>query len=78
MVAQMNNTQISLELPDYISEDEVKLLLAIKMYELLIITLGQAAKIAGLSKPTFIEILGKYQIPVFNYSPKELREELGL
>ncbi|WP_017294222.1 UPF0175 family protein [Geminocystis herdmanii] len=74
----MNNTQVSLELPDHISEDEVKLLLAIKMYELQKITLGQASKIAGLSKSSLIEILGKYQIPVFNYSPNELREELGL
>jgi predicted HTH domain antitoxin len=74
----MNNTQVNLALPDHISEDEVKLLLAIKMYELHKITLGQASKIAGLSKSSLIEILGKYHIPIFNYSPHELREELGL
>jgi predicted HTH domain antitoxin len=74
----MNSTQIQLNLPNQISEDEIKLLLAIKMYELQKVTLGQAAKIAGLSKRTFIELLGKYHIPIFNYSPEELREELGL
>jgi len=74
----MTTAEIKLDLPGQISENEVKLFLAIKLYELEKVSLGQAGKIAGLSKETFMEILGKYQIPVFNYSPEELREELGL
>lgn len=74
----MNTQIINLNLPNQISENEIKLLLAIKMYELNKVTLGQASKIAGLSKATFMEILGKYKVPIFNYSPEELREELGL
>ncbi|MGK7884202.1 MAG: UPF0175 family protein [Crocosphaera sp.] len=65
------------ELPMGVSENEVKLLLAIKLYELSKISLVKAAKLAGYSKSAFMEVLGQYQIPVFNYSAEELREELS-
>lgn len=60
------------------TEEEAKLLLALKLYEVGKISLGQAAKIAGYSKRAFLEILEHYKIPVFNYSAEDLREELGL
>jgi Uncharacterised protein family (UPF0175). len=51
-------------------------LLAIKLYEVGRLTLGQSAKLAGYSKRAFIELLGKYGVPVVAYSPEELREEV--
>ena len=51
---------------------------AMKLYETERVSLGQAAKLAGYSKRAFIEILGRHKVPVFNYSPEDLREELGL
>ncbi len=74
----MNTTELKLNLPPGLSEDEAKLLLAIKLYEVSKISLGQAAQMAGFSKRAFLEILGRYKIPIFAYSPEELREELGL
>ncbi len=74
----MNTTEIKISLPHGFSEDEAKLMLAIKLYEVGKISLGQGAKIAGFSKRAFMEILGRYKIPIFAYSPEELREELGL
>ncbi|NEQ74005.1 MAG: UPF0175 family protein [Okeania sp. SIO2C9] len=65
------------ELPMGISENEAKLFLAIKLYEINKIYLGKAAKLAGYSKSAFIEVLGQYKIPIFNYSPEELREEIS-
>jgi predicted HTH domain antitoxin len=62
--------------PTEVSEDEARLLLAIKLYELGRLSLGQAAKLAGYSKRTFMELLGKYRVHVIAYSPEELREEL--
>jgi predicted HTH domain antitoxin len=50
--------------------------LAIKLYELGCLSLGQSAKLAGYSKRAFIELLEKYGVPVVAYSPKELREEV--
>jgi predicted HTH domain antitoxin len=67
---------LQIEQPLEISEDEVRLLLAIKLYELGRLTLGQSAKLAGYSKRAFIELLGKYRAPVVAYSPEELREEV--
>ncbi|GGA23264.1 UPF0175 family protein [Okeania sp. KiyG1] len=64
------------ELPMGISENEAKLFLAIKLYEINKISLGKAARLAGYSKSAFIEVLGQYKIPIFNYSPEELREEV--
>jgi len=74
----MNTGELRITLPFHLSEDEVKLLLSIKLYEVGKVTLGQAAKLAGFSKRAFIEVLGRYKIPVFNYSPEELRQELNL
>jgi predicted HTH domain antitoxin len=65
------------ELPAGVSENEAKLLLAIKLYEINKISLGKAAKLAGYSKSAFMEVLGQYQIPIFNYSAEELREEVS-
>lgn len=65
------------ELPMGISENEAKLLLAIKLYEVNKLSLGKAAKLAGYSKPAFIEVLGQYKVPIFNYSAEELREEIS-
>ena len=70
----MNVSELKVNLP----EDEAKLLLAVKLYEVGKVSLGQAAKIAGFSKRAFMEILGRYRVPIFAYSPEELRQELGL
>jgi predicted HTH domain antitoxin len=70
--------ELKLDLPSNFTNDEVQTLLAIKMYETERLSLGQAAKLAGYSKRAFIEILGRNNVPIFNYSPEELREELGL
>ncbi len=74
----MNTAELKVSLPHGLSEDEAKLMLAIKLYEVGKISLGQGAKISGFSKRAFMEILGRYKIPIFAYSPEELREELGL
>jgi predicted HTH domain antitoxin len=73
-----NTVELTLDLPPNLSKDEVQTFLAVKLYETERVSLGQAAKLAGFSKRAFIEILGKYKVPVINYSPDELREELGL
>ena len=69
-------TPLTLELPDSVSEEEARLLLAIKLYEVGRLSCGKAAELAGFSKRTFMEILGKQEIAVFNYSPQELMSDL--
>ena len=74
----INTFEMKVSLPPNLSEDEARILFAIKLFEVGKVTIGQAAKLAGFSKRAFIEILGRYKVPVYNYSPEELREELGL
>jgi predicted HTH domain antitoxin len=69
-------SEFRVTLPESLSEDEAKLLLAIKLYEVGKVSLGQAAKLAGFSKRAFMEVLGTHHVLVFNYSPEELREEI--
>ncbi len=73
-----NPVELTLELPSNMTKDEAQILLAVKLFEIERVSLGQAARIAGYSKRAFMEILGKHNVPVFNYSPDDLREELGL
>lgn len=69
---------IRLKIPDAIdlNEREAKMLLASKLYEKGKITLGQAAELVGLSKRTFMEILGDYDVPLFNYPLSELDSDI--
>lgn len=70
-------SDLTVELPLGLSPEEAKILLAIKLYEIGRVSLGQAARTAGHSRRAFLEILGNQKVPVFNYSPEELREETG-
>lgn len=74
----MSTREIRFTLPLGISEDEAKVLFAVKLYEVGKVTLGQAARLAGYSKRAFMDVLGRYKVPVFNYSAEELRQELEL
>ena len=71
----MNTVNMKVSLPVNLSEDEARVLLAVKLFELGRVSLGQGAKLAGFSKPGFMDVLGRYRVPIYNYSPEELREE---
>lgn len=68
---------ISVNLPEMnVREDEVKLLLAIKLLEEGIVSLGKAAEIANYSEKAFVEILIHKGIPPIKYSKVDLDKEL--
>ncbi|MGA1264465.1 MAG: UPF0175 family protein [Prochlorothrix sp.] len=70
--------QLILNIPPSISPEEAQLLLAAKLYEVDKLSLGKAAKLAGYSKATFIELLSKMGIAVVHYPADELEQELAL
>lgn len=74
----MDTHTLTIKLPVTLSQEEARQLLAVKLFEVGKISLGQAAKMAGFSKPAFIDVLAKHNVPVIDYSPEELREELFL
>jgi predicted HTH domain antitoxin len=66
---------LTLDLPPRVSSEEARLSLAIQLWEDRRLTLGQAAELAGYSKPALMEILGRRGVPVANYGPDELMKE---
>jgi predicted HTH domain antitoxin len=74
----MRNLQLNIQLPDMlrITELDLKIMLAAKLYKKRELSLGQAACAAGLSKRTFAELLGKYDVSLFSQTPEELREDI--
>jgi predicted HTH domain antitoxin len=70
--------KLTLEIPDNLDLDdkEAAMLIAGKLYEQGRLSLGQAASLAGYSKRTFMELLGNYNISVFNYPVEELDNDL--
>ena len=60
-------SQLTIAIPPSITEDEARLYLAMKLFEVERLSCGQAAELAGYSKRAFMELLGKHGIAVMNY-----------
>jgi predicted HTH domain antitoxin len=68
---------ISVELPEMnMKEDEIKLLLAIKLLEEEKVSLGKAAEIAGYTEKTFVEMLVHRGVAPIKYTNLDLDTEL--
>ncbi|MDP1772338.1 MAG: UPF0175 family protein [Methylobacter sp.] len=68
---------LQIQLPDTITLDarEIHMLLASRLYEKGILSIGQAAQMTQLSKRTFMELLGQYQVSVLNYPADEIKQD---
>jgi predicted HTH domain antitoxin len=69
---------IQLNIPDEVDlkDYDFSMIIASKLYEDGALTSGQAAQMAGLSKRTFIELLGRYGVSVFSKSISDLHLEI--
>jgi predicted HTH domain antitoxin len=70
-------TQSTIAIPPSVTEAEAKLYLAIKLFEIGRLSCGQAAEMAGYSKRTFMELLGRHGVAVMDYPARELQDDLG-
>jgi predicted HTH domain antitoxin len=70
---------ITLNIPDSLGIDnrEVAMLVASRLYEQGKLSLGQAAEIVGLTKRTFAELLGSYNVSIFNYPASDLSSDVA-
>jgi predicted HTH domain antitoxin len=66
----------ALSVPPERAADEVRMLAAVKLYELGRVSSGAAAEFAGVPKPVFLERLADYGVPTFRQSEEELRTEM--
>ncbi len=68
------------ELAVHMTKDElehhIRLMAALKMFELGKVSSGKAAELAGMSRVEFLETCGRYRVSVYNYSPDEAEGEL--
>ena len=70
---------IQLNIPDSVDKNDTELtmIIASKLYEDGTLSSGQAAELAGLSKRTFIEMLGKYGVSALSTSLDDLANDIA-
>jgi len=68
---------VTLNIPDTLEYDskDLAMILASRLYEQGKLSFGQAAELANLSKWTFAELLGKYQVSIFNYPASDISRD---
>ncbi len=69
---------LTFNIPDTLDLDtkEIAMLVATRLYEQGKLSLGQAAELVGLTKRTFAELLGKYNVSIFNYPASDLSRDV--
>lgn len=70
---------LTINIPDTLDIDnrDLAMLLASRLYEQGKLSLGQAAALANLSKRTFAELLGKYNVSLFNYPASDISRDVA-
>jgi predicted HTH domain antitoxin len=70
---------LTINVPDTLDVDdrEVLMIVATRLYEQGRLSLGQAAEVAGLSKRTFAELLGSYNVSIFNFPASDLSKDVA-
>lgn len=65
---------LTIQIPDTIDEKDVKMQLAAHLYDKGVMSSGQAADLAGISKREFIETIGQYGVSIFGESIDDLEK----
>ena len=65
---------LTLQLPDSVDEKDVKMQLAAHLFDKGILSSGQAAELAGISKREFIETVGQFGVSIFGESIDDIEK----
>ena len=70
---------LSLNVPDSLDVDnrDLAMLVSTQLYKEGRLSLGQAAEVAGLTKRTFAELLGTYNVSIFNFPASEISNDVA-
>ena len=70
---------LTLHIPDSLDVDsrDLAMLVSTRLYEQGRLSLGQAAEVAGLTKRTFAELLGSYNVSIFNFPASDLSRDVA-
>lgn len=69
---------VAVPLDEHLLESGVAAALAVHLFSEGVVSLGKAARLAGLSTETFIERLGAMGIPAVGYPAEEIGDELDV
>lgn len=58
-------------------EQELRFLLAVKLFELRRLSIGKAAQLCGMSKMIFMDQMGRLKVPVINLDQEQIGDELN-
>jgi predicted HTH domain antitoxin len=72
----MRTIQLNIPVGIDLKDHDLSIIIASKLYEDAILSAGQAAKIVGLSKRAFIELIGKYGVSVVSNSISDLNADI--
>lgn len=65
--------KLTINIPEEVNESELKMAMAAILFEKGILSSGQAAEFAEVSKREFIETVGKYGVSIFGETPEDLK-----
>jgi predicted HTH domain antitoxin len=68
---------LTLQIPDTVDENKFKMHLVAYLFDKGILSSGQAAKVAGISKREFIETIGQYGVSIFGETVEDLEKILN-
>lgn len=75
----LNMKTLTVNMPDNLDVDNkaIAMLVSTQLYQQGKLSLGQAAEVAGLTKRTFAELLGSYNVSIFNFPASDLSRDVA-
>ena len=65
---------ITINLPEEVELDKVKMIIAASLFEQGIMSSGQAAELVGITRRQFLEEIGKYGVSVFGETAEDIEK----
>ncbi len=73
-----DETRLALKISPELLANELRMLAAVKLYELGRLSSGAAAKLAGIPRVVFLNRLADYGVDTFKQTEDQLKQEAGL
>jgi len=65
---------ITINLPEEVELDKVKMIIAASLFERGVLSSGQAAELVGMTRRQFLEEIGKYGVSIFGETAEDIEK----